>query len=45
MGNLVIDGDKMDGEIMGADFQLENGQDRKIQIDSSVGDVEITFEQ
>ena len=45
MGNLVIDGDKMDGEMMGADFQLENGQDRKIQIDSSVGDVEITFEQ
>ena len=45
MGNLVIDGDKMDGEMMGADFQLENGQNRKIQIDSSVGDVEITFEQ
>ena len=45
MGNLVIDGDEMDGEMMGADFQLENGQNRKIQIDSSVGDVEITFEQ
>lgn len=43
MGSLTIDGDEIEGEMMGAEFRRDNGTGRSLQVKSDMGNIEIQF--